>query len=46
MSHIVALTEAYEAAKYYPEMQVWHTVLATGTNQELNWVKFQPGRCF
>ena len=41
MSYIVTLTEADAAAEYLSEKQVWHTVLATGTHQELNWVKYE-----
>jgi quercetin dioxygenase-like cupin family protein len=43
MSHIITLTEADEATEYFPEMQVWHTVLVAGTHQELIWAKFEPG---
>lgn len=43
MAHIITLAEADKAASYFPDMQVWHTVLAAGTHQELNWVKFEPG---
>ncbi len=42
MGNIITLTEANAAAKHIPELKAWHTVLATGKHQELNWVKFAP----
>lgn len=46
MSSIVTLAEADAAAEYISKFQVWHTVVATGTHQELNWVKFAPGSIY
>jgi quercetin dioxygenase-like cupin family protein len=46
MSSIVTLAEAVAAAEYFSESQVWHTVVATGTHQELNWVKYAPGSIY
>ena len=46
MSSIVTLAEADAAAEYISEFQVWHTVVATGTHQELNWVKYAPGSIY
>ena len=46
MSYIVTQAEADAAAEYLSETQVWHTVLATGTHQELNWVKYEPGSVY
>ena len=42
MANIITLAEAGADAKFYPDMKVWHSVLATGTHQELNWAKFEP----
>ncbi len=46
MSSIVTLAEADAAAEYISEFQVWHAVVATGTYQELNWVKYAPGSIY
>ena len=47
MSNIVSLSEAEASAEYFPDMQVWwNSELATGTHQELNWVKFEPGSTY
>ncbi len=46
MSSIVTLAEADAAAEYISKFQAWHTVVATGTHQELNWVKFAPGSIY
>lgn len=46
MPSIVTLAEANAAAMFYPDMQVWFTNLATGTHQELNWVKFVAGSTY
>lgn len=46
MPSIVTLAEADAAATFYPDMQVWFTNLATGTHQELNWVKFVAGSTY
>lgn len=43
MPHIVTLAEADAQATYYPHIPVWHTRLAAGAHQELNWIKFEPG---
>ncbi len=43
MSNIITLAEADAAATFFPDMQVWwNGRLATGTHQELCWVKFEP----
>jgi quercetin dioxygenase-like cupin family protein len=44
MSSIVTLAETEASAEYFSGMQVWwNSGLATGTHQELNWAKFEPG---
>jgi len=42
MANIISLSEAEAATEFSPDMRVWHTVLATGTHQELIWAKFEP----
>ncbi len=47
MSNIVSLSKAEAEAKFLPKIQVWwNSRLATGTHQELNWVKYEPGSCY
>ena len=47
MSNIVSLSKAEASAEYFPDMRVWwNSELATGTHQELNWVKFEPGSTY
>ncbi|MEM7426244.1 MAG: cupin domain-containing protein [Pseudomonadota bacterium] len=46
MANIVTLDEADAAAKYYPEMKVWHAVLVKSAHQEFSWVRFDPGSIY
>ena len=46
MPNIVTFSEAEAATQYFPEMKVWHANLATGANQEFNWVKFEAGSVY
>lgn len=47
MANIITLPEAEAASTFYPEMQVWwKRALARGTQQELCWVKFEPGSTY
>ncbi|MEM7226930.1 MAG: cupin domain-containing protein [Pseudomonadota bacterium] len=47
MSNIVTLSEAEASSKFFPEEQVWwNSELASGTHQELNWAKFEPGSTY
>ena len=46
MSNIISLTEADAAAEYFPEMQVWYTLLTGGAHQDLHWCKFKPGSTY
>jgi quercetin dioxygenase-like cupin family protein len=47
MSNIVSLSDAEASAEYFPDMQVWwNSELATGTHQELNWARFEPGSTY
>ena len=46
MPNIVTLNEAEAVATHYSDAQVWFATLATGTYQELNWVKFAPGSTY
>ena len=47
MPNIITLSEAEAASTFYPEMQVWwKSKLALGDQQELCWVKFEPGAIY
>lgn len=42
MPNIITLAEAEKASTFFPDMKVWHSTLAVGALQELNWAKFEP----
>ncbi len=46
MTNIVTLAETEQKAAYFPDMKIWWSTLASGTNQELNWAKFEPGAVY
>ena len=47
MSNIITLSEAEDASTFYPDMRVWWKGrLALGKDQELCWVKFEPGSVY
>ena len=46
MPNIVTAADAETAADYYSEFEVWHSNVATGTHQEVNWVKFKAGSTY
>lgn len=47
MPNIISLSEAETAAEFYADQRVWwRDRLALGTQQELCWVKFEPGSVY